>query len=57
MNKQDIIKKHMSQVYGQGFWFGAALGLVFWIILGMVIGYDLGGDTTIVIPLSEGIKV
>jgi hypothetical protein len=57
MSRQEIIEKHMRQVSSRAYWLGVIAGLVFGFIAGGVVGYALSSDTTIVIPLTEGVKV
>lgn len=57
MDRQAIIKKHLIQVSRQSYWLGIGIGLLLGIIAGFALGYASGSSTTIVVPLSEGVKV
>jgi len=57
MGKQQIIEKHLRQATNQAYWIGAALGLVFGIILGLAIDYNLGSDEVTIITMDQGQKI
>ena len=52
MDKQQIIEKHLRQATNQAYWVRTALGLVFGIILGLAIGYNLGSDEVTIITMD-----
>tara|TARA_R110001592_G_scaffold337300_1_gene623628 strand:+ start:244805 stop:244990 length:186 start_codon:yes stop_codon:yes gene_type:complete len=54
---QQIISKGLRDVSRQTFWLGAAVGLLFGLIAGAAIGYNLGSPQTIVIPFEPGVEV
>jgi len=57
MTQQQIIEKHLRQATNHAYWVGAGLGLVFGIILGLAIGYNLGSDQVTVISLQQGQEI
>jgi hypothetical protein len=57
MNNKEIIEKSMREVSTQAYWLGVVLGLVLSAIGGFAMGYELGSPTTVVIPLTEDMKV
>ncbi len=56
MDQQQVIEKHLKAGTARAYWIGAALGLLFGIIAGLAIGYSLGSDHVLVIPLDQGIE-
>ena len=52
----DEIKKLLKRETDKVFWLGVALGLVGGLILGGLIGYDLGSDTIHIITMDEGVN-
>jgi len=57
MDQKKIIKRHLTKISRESYWLGFAVGAVLGIIFGVVIGFGLGSPTTVVIPLSQGVKV
>jgi len=40
----------------RAYWFGVVLCVMAGLLTGMALGYKLGADTVIVVPLEQGIK-
>gem|GEM_PF-7032080 len=57
MDKHDATTKRLLKETERSYWLGVAVGVVVGIIIGILIGLDFGSTTTLVIPLSEGVKV
>ncbi len=56
IDRQQQLKKQIDRLASRSFWFGVAVGLVLGILAGFAIGYSQGSPTTVVVPLSQGIK-
>lgn len=50
-----VIEKIMKDAGRRYYWVGVAVGLLAGAILGGLIGYSLGSDQVVVIPLERGI--
>jgi hypothetical protein len=50
---EQIIKKETGRYY----WLGAIAGMIMGVIFGIGIGYKLGSDHVIVVPLEQGQEI
>lgn len=56
MSREQFIKNKLSKVSQQSYWLGLIVGVVLGVIAGLSIGYQLGSPTTVVVPLTQGIR-
>lgn len=52
-----MLAKALKRTSRESFWLGVVFGAALALGLGIAIGYDMGSDTVIVVPLEPGVDV
>lgn len=53
---QDEIQQRIRRMASRAYWAGLIAGVLIGIAAGLAIGYQLGSPTTVVVPLSQGVR-